>query len=65
MRQVPRQKPLRQELAAAHVKAGLCVSYADAFVIALAQQVGGVVVTGDPEFPLGGISGGDAHMTCQ
>ena len=36
--------------AAAHVKAHHAVSYADAFAIALAQEVGGSVVTGDPEF---------------
>ena len=36
--------------AAAHVKARHAVSYADAFAVALAQEVGGRVVTGDPEF---------------
>ena len=36
--------------AAAHVKASRAVSYADAFAIALAEEVGGRVVTGDPEF---------------
>lgn len=36
--------------AAAHVKAQYAVSYADAFAIALAQSLGGHVVTGDPEF---------------
>lgn len=36
--------------AAAHVKATLPVSYADAFAIALAIEKGGRVVTGDPEF---------------
>ena len=36
--------------AAAHVKARHPISYADSFVVALAQRQGGVVVTGDPEF---------------
>ncbi len=35
---------------AAHVKANHTLAYADAFAIALAQEVDGVVVTGDPEF---------------
>lgn len=35
--------------AAAHVKAHHAVSCADAFAVALAQEVGGQVVTGDPE----------------
>ncbi|MGA9350144.1 MAG: type II toxin-antitoxin system VapC family toxin [Anaerolineae bacterium] len=37
-------------LAAAHVKAQHAVSYADTFAIALAQEKGAPVVTGDPEF---------------
>jgi ribonuclease VapC len=37
-------------LAAARVKATHHISYADAFTIALAQELGGTVVTGDPEF---------------
>ncbi len=37
-------------LSAAHVKAGFPVSYADAFVVALAQETEATVVTGDPEF---------------
>ncbi len=37
-------------LAAAHLKAYHPVSYADAFAIALAQEFGAAVVTGDPEF---------------
>jgi ribonuclease VapC len=37
-------------LAAAHVKAHHPVSYADAFAIALAQEMDASVVTGDPEF---------------
>lgn len=36
--------------AAAHVKANATVAYADAFAIALAQEMAAVVVTGDPEF---------------
>lgn len=36
--------------AAAHVKANRAVSYADAFAIALTRELGGQVVTGDPEF---------------
>ena len=37
-------------LAAAHVKAHHAISYADAFVVALAQELEATVVTGDPEF---------------
>lgn len=37
-------------LAAAHVKARHPISYADAFAVALAQELEAVVVTGDPEF---------------
>ena len=37
-------------LSAAEIKAGYSISYADCFALALAKQVGGVVVTGDPEF---------------
>ncbi|OGL50399.1 MAG: hypothetical protein A2161_06330 [Candidatus Schekmanbacteria bacterium RBG_13_48_7] len=36
--------------AAAHIKALHTISYADAFVVALAQMKKGVVITGDPEF---------------
>ena len=36
-------------LDAAHIKAKHALSYADAFVIALAQREGGVILTGDPE----------------
>jgi predicted nucleic acid-binding protein len=35
---------------AAHVKAHYRVSYADAFAVALVQELGGVILTGDPEF---------------
>jgi predicted nucleic acid-binding protein len=37
-------------LAAAHVKANYRVAYADAFAVVAAQAMGGVVLTGDPEF---------------
>jgi predicted nucleic acid-binding protein len=37
-------------LDAAHVKANHALSYADAFVVAIAQREGGVILTGDPEF---------------
>lgn len=40
----------RQVLAAAHIKAKHAVSYADAFAIALAQELNAAIVTGDPEF---------------
>ncbi|HDH10116.1 MAG TPA: type II toxin-antitoxin system VapC family toxin [Chloroflexi bacterium] len=36
--------------AAAHIKAHHPLSYADAFAVALAQQLDAVIVTGDPEF---------------
>ena len=36
--------------AAAHVKPNHTLAYADAFVIALAQEVDGAIVTGDPQF---------------
>ena len=36
--------------ASAHIKAQYRISYADAFAIAAAQEHGGAVVTGDPEF---------------
>ncbi len=37
-------------LDAAHIKAHFPISYADAFVAALAQQEKAVILTGDPEF---------------
>jgi predicted nucleic acid-binding protein len=37
-------------LAAAHIKARFPVSYADAFAVVTAQDHGGVILTGDPEF---------------
>lgn len=41
-----------QEMAlrTAHLKATIPISYADCFALALAEHVGGCVVTGDPEF---------------
>ena len=36
--------------AAAHIKARFSISYADAFAVVAAQDSGGVVITGDPEF---------------
>ena len=35
---------------AAHIKAGHAISYADAFAVALAQDRGATILTGDPEF---------------
>jgi predicted nucleic acid-binding protein len=40
----------RLTFAAAHVKAHHRLSYADAFALALAQQMRAILVTGDPEF---------------
>ena len=37
-------------LDAAHMKANYTLSYANAFVVALAQRENGIVLTGDPEF---------------
>lgn len=37
-------------LAAAHIKAHHAISYADAFAVALAQELDATLVTGDPEF---------------
>lgn len=37
-------------LAAAHIKANWRISYADAFAVAAALEMKGVVITGDPEF---------------
>jgi ribonuclease VapC len=37
-------------LAAAHIKAGHALSYADAFAVVAAQQLDAVILTGDPEF---------------
>ena len=40
----------RAALAAAHLKAHYPISYADAFAVALAQQMQAMILTGDPEF---------------
>ena len=40
----------RMALAAAHVKAHHPISYADAFVVALAQQMQATILTDNPEF---------------
>ena len=37
-------------LEASHIKANHALSYADAFVVAIAQREGGAILTGDPEF---------------
>ncbi len=37
-------------LDAAHIKAQYAVSYADAFVVAIAQREAATILTGDPEF---------------
>jgi ribonuclease VapC len=37
-------------LAAAWIKANHAISYADSFVVQLAQELNGTLVTGDPEF---------------
>jgi len=37
-------------LAAAHIKANHPISYADAFVVVAAQNINGIIMTGDPEF---------------
>ena len=37
-------------LAAAHLKATHAISYADAFVVAAAQEMTATILTGDPEF---------------
>lgn len=37
-------------LAAAEIKAEYPISYADAFAAALSQEMGAILVTGDPEF---------------
>jgi predicted nucleic acid-binding protein len=44
--------PADQEavLAAAHLKAGFSISYADAFAAATAQMHHAILLTGDPEF---------------
>ena len=44
------QATRKRVLAAAHIKARYPLSYADAFAVALAQELQATVVTGDPEF---------------
>jgi len=41
---------LKRVRSAAHVKASHLISYADAFAVALAQELDAAIVTGDPEF---------------
>lgn len=41
---------LDRVLAAAQIKAHHTISYADAFAVALAQELEAIVITGDPEF---------------
>ena len=41
---------LERVMAAARLKARYTISYADAFAVALAQELGAPVATGDPEF---------------
>lgn len=53
IRQLPIEIQTAQEeavLMAAHIKAHHAISYADAFVVALAEQTGGTILTSDPEF---------------
>lgn len=45
---IPADEPLI--FAAAHIKANHPISYADAFVVAVAIQQEAVILTGDPEF---------------
>ena len=46
--QLPASRP--RVLAAAHIKANAAISYADAFVVAAAQELDAVILTADPEF---------------
>ena len=41
---------LDRVMASAHLKARHSISYADAFAASLAKELGGTLVTGDPEF---------------
>jgi predicted nucleic acid-binding protein len=53
IRQLPIEVPLVDEqtvFTAAHIKANHAISYADAFVVAIAIQENATVVTADPEF---------------
>ncbi len=41
---------MERVLSAAHIKGRFPISYADAFAVALAQEMTATVITGDPEF---------------
>ena len=41
---------MNRVLGAAHVKAQYAISYADAFVVSLAQELKATIITADPEF---------------
>lgn len=41
---------MERVLSAAHIKGKFRISYADAFAVALAQEMTATVITGDPEF---------------
>ncbi len=41
---------MERVLPAAHIKGNFPISYADAFAVALAQEMTATVITGDPEF---------------
>jgi predicted nucleic acid-binding protein len=43
---------LQDVMAAARIKAGYAISYADAFATATARKYGALLVTGDPDFKL-------------
>ncbi len=45
-----REPNVAQILTAAQIKAQYPLSYADAFVVALAREIKGIIVTGDSEF---------------
>lgn len=53
IRQLPIQVVSVEEqivFSAAHIKANYTLSYADAFVVAMALQESAIILTGDPEF---------------
>jgi len=41
---------MERVLSAAHIKGRFPISYADAFALALAQEMSATLITGDPEF---------------
>ena len=41
---------MERVLSAAHIKGKFPISYADAFAVALAQEIAATLITGDPEF---------------